>query len=378
MSRPCDFRVLGPVRVLRGDEPLALGGIKRRSLLALLIAHRNRVVSVGSIAEALWEEEPPPSVASSIQVAVSALRSALAQSDAVAPRAAIETAPPGYRLVVHEMACDIGRFRLAQGQAKAAHAAGRLEEASSHYRQALSEWSGAAYEDLRDLRFACELAVALEEERLATIEAGIEVDLAAGKHRDVVGELAALTAQHPLRESLWTAYMTALFRCGRQADALAAFRTLRTTLMDELGLDPSASARTLESMIFAQDASLTWSPPASSERPGPSAGLTVREGVQSHPAQLCDSKGNCSAIDQSCLAIGRMSDNAVVLDDPKVSRYHATIVTSAMGYVLTDLHSTNGTRLNGVVIVRAESLADGDVIEIGSETFTFRALPLSP
>jgi DNA-binding SARP family transcriptional activator len=365
MSESFDFLVLGPVRVLRGGEDIALGGAKRRSLLALLVSNRNRVVSVSSIADALWEDDPPPSVASSIQVAVSGLRAALHAESASRP--VIETAPPGYRLALDDTACDIGRFRAQRAMAKAAYAGGRLEAAAAAYRRALDEWSGPAYEDLRDLRFACELAVALDEERLATVEERIDVELAAGKHRDLVGELATLTAENPLRESLWTAYMTALFRCNRQADALAAYRVLRTTLMDELGLDPSPAARNLEAAILAQDASLDWAEPA----PVNNAPQTIREAPDIAPARLRTDDGATIAIDGSGLHIGRLADNDLVIDDPKVSRYHASVVATSTAYVLTDLHSTNGTRLNGALVSGGVALADGDEIVIGPSRFVF-------
>lgn len=373
MSNAFDIRVLGPVRVLRGCDEIALGGVKRRSLFALLVSNRNRVVSVASIADALWEDEPPPSVASSIQVAVSGLRSVLtAPAATVGP--VIETAPPGYRLVVDDTTCDIGRFRAQRAMGKSAHAAGRLDEAADAYRRAVDEWSGAAYEDLREMRFASALAVALEEERLATIEARIDVELAAGKHRDLVGELATLTSEHPLRESLWTAYMTALFRCDRQADALAAYRRLRTTLMDELGLDPSPAARHLEAAILAQDDSLAWNEPP---RAAPvSSPLTVREVVDTAPAYLRADDGTSTPIDGSGLQIGRLGDNGLVVDDPKVSRYHAVIVATTTSFVLTDLHSTNGTRLNGELVAGSRALSDGDEIAIGPARLRFVAAPV--
>ncbi|MEO6713428.1 MAG: BTAD domain-containing putative transcriptional regulator [Mycobacteriales bacterium] len=369
MSDRLDFRVLGPVRVLLDGREVALGGSKRRSLLALLVANRNRVVSVSSIADALWEDEPPPSVSSSIQVAVSGLRAALAAAS-VGTRALIDTAPPGYRLTVEESSCDLGRFRQLRAQARTAHSAGRLDDAADAYRLALDQWSGGAFEDLRDLRFACELAVALDEERLATVEARIEVELAAGKHRDLVGELSTLTAENPLRESLWTAYMTALFRCDRQADALAAYRVLRATLMDELGLDPSPAARTLESAVLAQDPSLAWTPPQAVQ---PQPLLTIREPVEIAPAQLRGEDGACYPVDGSGLQIGRLSDNGLVIDNPKVSRHHACIVATVNSYVLSDLHSTNGTKLNGELIAMPHALGDGDEIRIGDALFVFEA-----
>lgn len=154
-----DFRVLGPVQVLLADLPVLLGGVKRRSLLALLIENRNRVVSVNAIAEALWGDRPPSSVASSIQVAISGLRSALADSHLPPGSSIIETAAPGYRLRIEDIHCDVGRFHQLRDRASSEERGGRLVAASQCYQQALDEWSGSAYEDLHDFRFAADLAV---------------------------------------------------------------------------------------------------------------------------------------------------------------------------------------------------------------------------
>ncbi len=367
-----DFRVLGPVQVLRGGAAVPLGGLKRRSVLALLIANRNRVVSVNTIADALWEERPPPSVTSSIQVAISGLRSTLAGSESERSGAIIETASPGYRLRIEDDQCDIARFRRGRELALTEQRAGRLVTASQFYRQALDEWSGSAYEDLRNSRFAADLAFSLDEERLATRESLIEVELALGRHRDLVGELAKLTADYPLRESMWTNYMTALFRCNRQADALAAYRLLRHTLMEQLGLEPSAGARQLEQAVLAQDPALAWSPtPAHA-----AATLLASSGPEElAPAHLRDQHGRCTPIGRAGLKIGRMADNTLSIEDPKVSRYHATIAATAAHYMITD-HSVNGTRLNGALLTRSEVLTDGSRIEIGDARFEFRAEPM--
>jgi pSer/pThr/pTyr-binding forkhead associated (FHA) protein len=168
--------------------------------------------------------------------------------------------------------------------------------------------------------------------------------------------------------------MTALFRCGRQADALAAYRGLRTTLMDELGLDPSPAARQLEAAILAQDDSLTWTAPP---RTAPSSSpLTIREVVDTTPAQLVANDGTSTPLDGSGLQIGRLGDNGLVIDDPKVSRYHASIVATTTSFVLTDLHSTNGTRLNGELLAGSQALSDGDEIAIGPARLRFVAAPV--
>lgn len=359
-----DFRVLGPVRVLRGAELVAIGGLKRRSLLALLIAGRNRPVSVASIADAVWEDDPPPSVASSIQVSVSALRTALGEE--VSP---IETVAPGYRLTVASGSCDLDRFGQARDAALRERQAGRLTAASELFQTALDEWSGRAYEDLAGIRFADELAVELGEERLATLEARVEVDLALGRHRELVPELSALLAEEPLRESLWVHSMVALYRCGRQADALAAGRRLRKILLEELGLEPSAAVRDLEAAILGQDPRLNELSLIPPQRP---ASMTVRDRVDIGPAQLVRDNGPSVTVDGCGLKIGRLADNELVLDEPKVSRHHATIVATRFGYLMTDLRSTNGTLVNGERLLGDRLLRDGDEIDVGSAHFRFQ------
>lgn len=368
MRNDLDFRVLGPVRVLRGQKSLPIGGVKRRSLLALLIAGRNRVVSVSTIADGVWEDNPPPSVTSSIQVSISGLRTALGDRDAPAAASLIETAPPGYRLRIESEQCDVGRFHNQRIVAMREQAAGRLESAAGLFRAALGQWSGRAYDDLLGMRFADDLAVELEEQRQATMESRVEVDLALGRHRELVSELGALTADYPLRESLWAHYMVALYRCGRQADALAAFRLLRKTLLEELGLEPSAEARKLEAAILAQADELDWQPPGRTPLP---VAVTERETADIGTAQLRRQDGSTIPIGSTTLRIGRLQDNELVIEDPKISRHHAAIVPTRAGYLIADLHSANGTRVNQDQVLGDRLLASGDEITIGSAQFEF-------
>jgi len=358
-----DFRILGPVRAYRDGVALPLSGSKRKALLALLVSNSGRVVSVSSIASALWEEAPPSALATSIQVAVSGLRSALGEGNL------IDTVAPGYRINIPAHACDLVRFRAARDAAMADHAAGYLDAAASGYRAALSEWSGEPLEDIAELRFAADYAVKLAEERMATQERRIEADLALGRHRDLVSELATLTAEHPLRESLWASYMLALYRNARQADALAAYRTLRDTLRDELGLEPSAALRELESAVLEQDERLNLATNRFEQMP-----MTISENTGAPPAYLLGADDIRTDVPASGLQIGRMPDNGLVLEDPKVSRYHASVVHTATGYVVTDLHSTNGVRVNAVRITAPQVLRSGDTLGVGETTFEFHLL----
>jgi DNA-binding SARP family transcriptional activator len=362
-----DFRVLGPVSALRDGAEIALGGPKRRALLARLVASANRVVSVESIVDDLWGEEPPPSATTSIHVMVSALRTAL-DAPVGSGGAVINTVRPGYRLTLGGDQSDLLRFRARRDEGMAARADGDLRGAGRLLREALGEWSGPAYADLRDLRFAEELAVHLEEERLAALEGRVEVDLGLGEHRSLLPELAALTREHPLRESLWGHYIVTLYRCGRQADALAAYRELRETLADELGIDPGTDLRRLESAVLDQDPALDWHPGG---QPVP-APPTEREAFGLDPALLEGADGSELAVPASGLRIGRDPGNDLVLTHPRVSRQHAALVAGPAGYVLVDLHSTNGTRVNGERLSGERLLEPGDAIGIGDSTYVLR------
>jgi DNA-binding SARP family transcriptional activator len=355
------FHLLGPLTVVRDGAVLPLGGLKRRALLAVLVANRNRPVSVSAIIDAVWDDAPPPSGNASVQVAISGLRDLLGDR---AEARILRTVAPGYQLTVPDADVDLARFRMHRDGATKAVTAGRLGEAGALFRAALDEWSGRALEDLRGLRFADELAVSLEEERLAALQARLDVDLRLGAHREVVGELATLTSDYPLHEAFWAQYMLALYRCGRQADALAAYRSVRAHLLDELGLEPSPNLRHLEAAMLAQSPLLTLSQPQVDE--------TLREDVVLPPAGLLLEDGTQVPVTATGLRIGRMPGSAIVLDDPKASRNHAVVAASATGYVITDLHSTNGTRLGGEVVAGTRRLRDGDVIEIGSRRLVFR------
>jgi predicted ATPase/DNA-binding SARP family transcriptional activator len=229
-----EYRVLGPLEVRKGDEPLALGGSKQRALLALLLLNANRVVSRDRLIDGLWGEEPPDTAVTTIQVYVSRLRKLL-------PEGALVTRPPGYVLEVEPDELDLERFERLR-------ASGLAEDA-------LALWSGPALAEFSE-PFARVEAARLEDLRLATLEERIEAELARGRNVDVARELEALIAEHPHREPFRAQLMRALYRSGRQAEALEAYRDARSAL-DELGLEPGEELRELERMILRHDAALT-------------------------------------------------------------------------------------------------------------------------
>ncbi len=243
-----DVRLLGPIEAERDGVPATLGGPKPRTLLAVLALEPGRVVSVDRLVEALWPGDPPETAAHAVQVYVSQLRKALGP--------VIATRAPGYELELAPERVDVHRFaRLAQ-DGRAALEGGDPAAAEGALREALALWRGPALADFLYEPFAQTEIARLEELRTVTLEERIEADLALGRHAELVSELEALVAAQPLRERPRAQLMLALYRSGRQADALAAYRTARETLVEELGIDPGPELRELEAAILRQDESL--------------------------------------------------------------------------------------------------------------------------
>src|SRR5262245_32408099 len=239
-----EFRILGPLEVSEGDGVLALGGAKPRALLALLLLHANEVVSRDRLIDELWGASPPETAPTAVQVHVSQLRKTLG-------RDLILTRPPGYLIRVNDGELDLDRFErlvaTAHGE-EPARAAGLL-------REALALWRGLPLAEL-ELSFALAERNRLEERRLAALEQRIQADLELGRHAELVPELEGIVREHPLRERLRGQLMLALYRCGRQADALEVYRSGRRLLDEELGLKPDDELQRLEKAILNHDPSL--------------------------------------------------------------------------------------------------------------------------
>jgi DNA-binding SARP family transcriptional activator len=233
-----EFRILGPLEVVDADRPLPLGGERQRALLALLLTRANEVVSTDRLIDELWAVRPPKKALNTIQYYVSQLRKTLG-ADRIVTRA------PGYMIRVERDELDLARFeQISQdGSAESLHAA-------------LELWRGPALADLAYESFAQDEASRLEELRLAVQERRIDADLEAGRAAELVGELERLVAEHPLRERLRGQLMLALYRSGRQAEALAAYKAARSALVEELGIDPGLELQKLERAMLQQDPSL--------------------------------------------------------------------------------------------------------------------------
>ncbi|MBB3084772.1 AfsR/SARP family transcriptional regulator [Geodermatophilus sabuli] len=244
-----EIRVLGPVDVVADGQVRSLPGGGERELLALLALSAGRVVAVPTLVDTLWGEGLPAHPGNALQVRVSKLRRALAAAGA--PSALVVTRPPGYLLDVDRDRVDAPRFT---DQVAAARAAADADPATAArwYREALALWRGPALAEFADAAWAGPESARLDELQLAAREELIDLELAAGRHIDVLGELEQLTAAHPLRERLHARLMLALYRAGRQADALAAYHRARDVLDAELGLEPAAELRELHEAILQQ------------------------------------------------------------------------------------------------------------------------------
>ena len=216
-----EFRVLGPLEVTADGQSLRLAGVRTRAVLAMLLMHANQVVSSDRLLEELWPGQPADKATDSLQVRLSELRRAL-RSAGEADR--LVTRPPGYLLRVAPGELDALRFEQLAAEGDAALAADDAATAAQRLDQALGLWRGPALADFETVPSARAEAGRLEEQRLAALESRAEALLACGRHRDLIAELETLTAAHPLRERFWYQRMLALYRAGRQADALRAYR----------------------------------------------------------------------------------------------------------------------------------------------------------
>lgn len=246
-----EFRLLGPVEVADSNGVLALGGAKIRTLLAALLLEPGRVLSIDRLVDIIWDDEPPPTARALIQTYISTLRRTIRDTDAKI----IRTEAPGYLARISHDHLDRYRFEHFVAQGRSAASDGRYREASNAYRAADTLWRGPALGGVRSRVLAME-ATRLDEQRLTVIEARIAADLELGLAEELIGELTVLVGQHPTRASLRGQLMLALYRAGRNPEALAVFRQGREALIDELGIEPGVELTRLHEAILRSDPAL--------------------------------------------------------------------------------------------------------------------------
>lgn len=371
-----DFAVLGPLEVRVDGRPVPLGTPKQRAVLALLLISRNRPVMRDSIIDAIFEESAKADATHNLHVYVANLRKILASSG-LDPKQVLAS-KPGYRLNVPDSACDIGRFATEKAAGVQAAAAGRFKQAGDRLATALAQWRAPVLDDLREFRFVESFATALLEDKMVAHVVRAESEIACGRGALVISELESLVAEHPFREPLWAQLMTAYYVSERQTDALDAYRRLKSVLSEELGIDPGQALRTLHQRILRQE-------PLDVQQIAQDDATGIVTMLESHTstsnpesanrAQLRDAAGRCYPLETVTTGIGRRDDNGVVLDDPKVSRYHATIIDTGANFVINDLRSANGVHVGDQRIRGSATLCNGDVVTIAGHRFTFEIAP---
>lgn len=252
------IELLGPLSVRINDVPVMPAAAKPRQVLAMLALNAGRVVTVSTLIEELWGDQPPPSALTTLQTYILDLRKrmAAAMGPGQDPKQVLRTRHCGYLLDAQDAQIDIEEFSRLALAGRAAAEAGNIRGAAELLGCALTLWRGPALVDVRRGRVLELEATALEETRLAVLSRRIEADLVLGRHADILGELMALAARHPLNENFSAQLITALYRTGHTARALQAFHRLRSSLVDELGIEPSAQLQRLQQAVLSRDPSL--------------------------------------------------------------------------------------------------------------------------
>ena len=271
------FRILGPLEIDDRGHPVPLRGPRQRALLASLLLRAGEIVPEDRLLEEVWRGEPPPSGGAALRVRISQLRKALA---ATGSPPALTTRPPGYVLEVDAGQVDALRFEQLLAEGRAALADGDPAAAATTLGEALGLWRGPALAEFADDPFAAAESARLEELRIQAVEERVKAELALGRHRELAAELEGLVSEHPFRERLRGQLMLALYRSGRQAEALSAYREARNVYVEELGIEPTRRLQEMEQRILRQDPSLdapatapAHAPPRDAEAPSvPPAG----------------------------------------------------------------------------------------------------------
>ncbi len=297
-SSAIEYRVLGPIEVRKEGCIVALGGPHLRNLLAMLLVDAGRVVAVDRLIDGLWGETPPKTALTALHGLVSRLRRALTSGDG--QPSPLVSRPPGYVLEVAPAHLDLHEFERLVEAGRRAMARGDAAESVAHLGAAQSLWSGPALGGVTADVLTWTEVPRLEELRVAVLEDRIDAELALGRHAEVVAELHALVAAHPRRERLRAAHMLALYRGGRQAEALASYQDIRRRLREEVGLDPGQVLRSVEQAILSRDPGLQLrasrpAPPQPAQLPPDVADFTGREGLVAHLERVVGVAGGQSS-----------------------------------------------------------------------------------
>ncbi len=360
-----EFRAFGGIEVLDGDRTVDLGPRMHKAVLAILLVSADRIVPTDRLIDQLWNGDPPAAAANVVQAYVSNLRRALEpRRPPRSPPRVLLTQPPGYLLRVTPAHFDVARFETLAAEGRASLAAGpaRLRAGRDALVEALALWRGDPY-----LEFAAEAWVRPELTRLGELRAAAHEDLAEarlalGEHADAVSELEAHVAAEPLRERGWELLALALYRCGRQADALRSLARIRSLLAEELGLQPRPTLEALEGDILRHAPSLEWTS---------TGGTRTDDG---YVEVVTDLGRQLVSLTADRVTIGRSSASDIHLPDFTVSRNHAAIERAGGGWAVRDMGSANGTLVNGRALGDAgHVLQPGDEVAIGGARLFFRS-----
>jgi DNA-binding SARP family transcriptional activator len=286
------FSLLGPLQVSIGSKSLGMRSARQRVVLAMLLLDANRVVQLDRLVDAIWDDNPPLTAKGQVQTCVSALRDLLKP---VGPEVSIATSAAGYQIRVPVAALDVTAFRQLADEGLAAAADGRVEEAVRDLRSALALWVGPAAADVES-KIVQGVAVRLNEDRLAVLERCMELELSLGRHQDLIGELWELAKQYPLRERVRAQHMLALYRSGRQSEALDSFQSARQFFIDELGIEPGRELSALQKAILSNDPSLDLH--AGSRRQADRAGRGGAVTPRQLPSATADFTGRAEIVEE--------------------------------------------------------------------------------
>jgi DNA-binding SARP family transcriptional activator/CheY-like chemotaxis protein len=310
-----EFRLLGRVEAYRDGQPVETGGPKQRAVLASLLLRVGRVVSVEQLIDDLWSDRPPARAAATVQVFVSQLRRALEPERARGAAARVlVTASPGYLLDVEPAAVDAHAFTELVARGREALAGGDPGRAAELLLRAEAMPRGPVMADVPATPFVEAAGARLTELRLGAVEDRIDAELALGRHAALVAELEQMARRHPLRERPRAQLMIGLYRCGRQAEALASYRETRALLRDELGIEPGARLRELEQAVLRQDPGLAWRPPPMT---GAQAVAAKVESAKAEPAKA---------------EAGERSGRVLVVDDTAINRTLLAAAVAGLGH----------------------------------------------